>query len=87
MYDVPAWTPDTTENQVMARKRQPAEKKPMPNAEPKLKSIRLDLSEEDHHALRKAAADVNKSMAAYARQIVSEAVKAYRPWCKREGVK
>jgi hypothetical protein len=63
------------ENAVMAPTRQPGEA---------LKSIRLDLSEEDHHALRRAAADANMSMAAYARKVVSESVKGYRPARKRE---
>lgn len=38
--------------------------------EPKVKPVRLDLTPEDHHALRKKAADANMSMAAYARMVL-----------------
>jgi hypothetical protein len=36
-------------------------------AEPKTKPVRLDLTPEDHHLLRKKAADANMSMSAYAK--------------------
>jgi hypothetical protein len=43
--------------------------------EPKMKAVRLDLSPEEHHALRKKAADANMSMARYAKLIVLRALK------------
>jgi hypothetical protein len=80
-------THDVTDNQAMVPKRQLAENTLTPTAGSKLKSIRLDLSEEDHHALRLAAAHENTSMAAYARKVVSDAVKRYRPSRRRESGK
>ena len=56
----------------MAPKRSP---KTMPaTAEPKTKPVRVDLDPAIHHALRKAAADQNISMAASARKLISEAM-------------
>jgi hypothetical protein len=81
------WTDGTAENKAMASTRQPAENKSMTTLAARPKSVRLDLSEEDQHALRRAAAAANMSTAAYARQLVSEAVEAYRPSRKRESGK
>jgi hypothetical protein len=56
----------------MASKRSP--KKMAPIAEPatKTKPVRVDLVPAVHKALRRAAADEDKSMAALARKIISE---------------
>ena len=58
-----------------------------PSRKDELWSVRLSLSEEDHVALKRAAADANTSLAAYARKVVTEAVKAYRPARKKESTK
>ena len=71
----------------MTSKRQPAESTFATTGDSRLKSIRLDLSEEDHHALRMAAVHENTSMAAYARKLVSDAVKPYRLSRRRESSK
>jgi hypothetical protein len=52
----------------MARKK--VEVKMSATAEVKVKPVRLDLTPEDHHLLRKKAADANMSMAAYARMMI-----------------
>ena len=44
-------------------------------AEPKVKPVRLDLSPEDHHLLRKKAADANMSMSAFAKMVVIKVLK------------
>ena len=57
----------------MARKKVEGE---MPQiAEPKAKPVRLDLTPEDHHLLRRKAADANMSMAAYARMMLVKILK------------
>jgi hypothetical protein len=43
--------------------------------EPTTKPVRLDLSPEDHHLLRKKAADANLSMTAYAKSVLLKALK------------
>jgi hypothetical protein len=53
-------------------------------AEPKLKPVRLDLTEEGHHLLRVLSSFDNKSMSAYARDLVEQHV---RDEAKRRGVK
>lgn len=57
----------------MARKKV-GEKMPA-TAEPKAKPVRLDLTPEDHHLLRRKAADANMSMAAYARSMLLQILK------------
>jgi hypothetical protein len=59
----------------MARKK--TEGKTMPaTMEPKTtKPVRLDLSPEDHHLLRKKAADANMSMAAFARMMLIKLIR------------
>jgi len=42
--------------------------------EPKTKPVRVDLDPAVHHALRKAAANENMSMAALARKLISQAM-------------
>ena len=44
-----------------------------PIAEPVTKPVRVDLDPAVHHALRKAAADQNISMAALARRLIGQA--------------
>ena len=73
-----------TDNQAVVPKRQLEEKTLTPTTDSRLKSIRLDPSEEDHHALRWAAGHKDTSMAVYAGMIVSDAVKPYRSTRKRE---
>ena len=59
----------------MARKS--AEKPEMPAiAEPKTKPVRLDLSPEEHKLLRVQAALADMSMAAFARKVMIDALKA-----------
>ena len=61
----------------MARKKKD---EPMPAAaEPKLKPVRLDLSPEEHRLLRIRAAEGDKSMAAFAREVLVETLKAMKP--------
>jgi hypothetical protein len=43
--------------------------------ETKTKPVRLDLTPEDHHLLRKRAADANMSMAAFARMMLLKLLK------------
>jgi len=52
----------------MARKK--AGTKMPATAEVKTKPVRVDLTPEDHHLLRKRAADANMSMAAFARMVL-----------------
>jgi hypothetical protein len=58
----------------MARKKV-EEKMPATAEEPKVKPVRLDLSPEDHHLLRRRAADANMSMAAYAKSMLLQILK------------
>lgn len=61
----------------MARKK--TEKPPMPaTAEPKIKPIRLDLTEDEHRALRVIAAKEGKSMAAFVRDYVRALIEERR---------
>lgn len=60
----------------MARKK--VEDKMPATAEPKVKPVRLDLTPEDHHLLRKKAADANMSMAAYARAMLVKILKGMK---------
>jgi hypothetical protein len=65
------------ENDAMARKKKD---EPMPAAvEPKLKPVRLDLSPEEHKLLRIRAAEGEKSMSAFARMVLVDALKAMKP--------
>ena len=67
----------------MAKKR--AEPKmPATAAEPKLKPVRLDLTEDAHGLLRVVSAMDGKSMSAYARDHIEEFIRAE---AKRRGVK
>ena len=56
----------------MPPKRSP--KKMIATEEPKTKPVRVDLDPAIHHALRKAAADQNISMAALARKLIHQAM-------------
>jgi len=60
----------------MAAKR--SSKKMTTTAEVKLKPVRVDLDPAVHHALRRAAADLNMSMAALARKLISDAMAGRR---------
>jgi len=60
----------------MKAKRSP---KKMTTAEKvKLKPVRVDLDPAVHHALRRAAADENVSMAALARKLITDAMASRR---------
>lgn len=59
----------------MARKK-PEEPTMPAAAETKVKPVRLDLSPEDHKLLRIEAAKADMSMAAFARQVLVNALKA-----------
>ena len=52
-----------------------AAKKMPGTAEPKLKAVRLELSEEDHRMLRAVAGNKGLSMAEYARDLVVSSVR------------
>ncbi len=58
----------------MAPKRSPKKMPVIADAEPKTKPVRVDLDPAIHHALRKAAADQNISMAALARKLIATAM-------------
>ena len=66
----------------MARKKQ--EQEVPATAEAKTKPVRLDLEPEVHRLLRLVAADDEKSMAAYARDVLEEVL---RQEAKRRGIK
>jgi hypothetical protein len=66
----------------MAKKRKEPEMPAL--VEPKLKPVRLDLTEEAHRLLRVISSMEGKSMSAYARDHVEEFVRAES---KRRGVK
>lgn len=55
----------------MAKKKAEPEKKKMPEAKP----VRLDLTPEEHLALRVASAKRGMSMSAFAKTIILQAVK------------
>ena len=55
----------------MARKRKAVS---MPEAEPKNRPVRLELSQSDHDRLRMAAARHRISMAAYTRMVLMRAI-------------
>lgn len=57
----------------MARRKSETPKMPA-TAEPKTKPVRLDLSPETHHMLRMVAAQENKPMAVFAREVVERVV-------------
>jgi hypothetical protein len=59
----------------MAMARKKVEGKMPATAEPKVKPVRLDLTPEDHHLLRRKAADANMSMAAYAKSMLLQILK------------
>ncbi len=69
----------------MAKKR-PKEKEPETpaTAEPKTKPVRLDLPPRAHRLLRRVAADEEKSMASYAREVLE---KHLEEEAKRRGIK
>jgi predicted HicB family RNase H-like nuclease len=56
----------------MAQKRSPKKMTTVVETEPKTKPVRVDLAPSVHKALRRAAADEDKSMAALARKIICE---------------
>jgi hypothetical protein len=56
----------------------------IPAAEPVLKPVRLDLTPETHHLLRRVAADADMSMAAYARDTLERVLKEE---AKKRGIK
>jgi predicted HicB family RNase H-like nuclease len=69
----------------MAREKPKGAEMPIQaEAEPKLKPVRLDLSDEVHRLLRRVAADEGVSMAAYARDALERDV---RDEAKRRGIK
>lgn len=65
----------------MARK---ATNEPAPAQVASTKPVRVDLTDELHHMLRKVAADENVSMAAFAREIIERTV---RDEFKKRGLK
>jgi hypothetical protein len=66
----------------MAKKK--ASKTGMEQTDSKVRPVRLDLSPETHHLLRKVAADADMSMAAFARDALEAVLKAE---AKRRGIK
>lgn len=54
----------------MAQKRSPKKLATVAEPDPKTKPVRVDLAPAVHKALRRAAADEDKSMAALARKII-----------------
>jgi plasmid stability protein len=67
----------------MARKKA-AEKVEKGEMSGETRAVRLDMPLDAHRLLRMAAAEADKSMAAFARDTLSEALAA---WAKRKGAK
>jgi hypothetical protein len=61
----------------MATKK--TEKPPMPATQAELRSVRLQLPQEDHKKLRRLAADHDTNMALLARKIVQDYITAHQP--------
>lgn len=68
------WTRSPLEITLMARKKTEIPK--MTAAEPKVRPVRLDLSPEEHRALRVKAAQADMSMAAFVRMVVLREIEA-----------